>query len=84
MEAADDGVMGGARRQEQLLTLQGEGRCWLTLTGAGRARRHGEGFTGDLNATLEGLQCPGWIGLLRTASEKERCLIGWDSWGVSE
>lgn len=46
-EAADDGVMGGARRQEQLLTLQGEGRCWLTLTGAGRARRHGEGFTGD-------------------------------------
>lgn len=43
-----------------------------------------KGSQGTLNATLEGLQCPGWIGLLRTACEKERCLIGWDSWGVSE
>lgn len=64
-----------------LLLLEEEGRCWLNFDWAGGRKhgRHVEGLGRDLNATFEGLKCHIWMGLLRTASEKELSLIAWDS-----
>lgn len=61
---------------EQLQTLQKEVKCWLNFgAGGGKHQRCVEVLAGDLNATLEGLACHIWVGLLRTANEKQLFLI---------
>lgn len=78
-KALDQGS--NARQPGDLLLLEEEGRCWLNFDWAGGRKhgRHVEGLGRDLNATFEGLKCHIWMGLLRTASEKELSLIAWDS-----
>ena len=58
--------------------LQEEGRCRFNLGANGV--KHGrlvEGLGGDSNDTFKGRKSCIWVGLLRTANEKERSLIRW-------